>query len=140
MNTKKNIILTVLVVFLIGLIITGGSYAYFAWAGGTNKNIIFNTASNLKDDIVYDEGESQFVGDFKVSNTYNQGIHSTISLYKTSEAANVNLLATIHMDINAIGTNMKKSTALKWVVTQGTSTNPGQVLAEGNFIDIHMNG
>ena len=133
-NTKKTLIITIAILF-IGLLITGGSYAYFAWSGGVNKNIIFNTASNLKNYIVYDEGDSKFVGDFKVSNNYNQGIHSTISLYKTEEAANFNLLATIHMDVNAIGENMKKSTALKWVVTSGKSSNPGTVLASGNFID-----
>ena len=68
MNTRKSTILTILIVFLIGMIITRGSYAYFAWASGENKNIIFNTASNLKNYIVYDEGESKFVGDFNVSN------------------------------------------------------------------------
>ena len=44
------------------------------------------------------------------------------------------MLASIMMDINAIGSNMKTSSALKWVVTEGTSTNIGNVLAQGNFI------
>ena len=132
---KNKIILYSIVIFLVGLIITGGSYAFWSWASNTNKNIVFNTAQNLKNYIVYDEGDSSFTGELNVSNNYLTGsIHSTISIYKTQAAANVNLVATIHMDINQIGENMKKSTALKWVVTEGKSTNPGTVLAKGNFI------
>ena len=57
-----------------------------------------NIKQELEEYVVYDEGESKFVGDFKVSDTYQEGIHSTISLYKKEDAANVDLLATIKMD------------------------------------------
>ena len=53
---------------------------------------------------------------------------------KKDGAANVSLMATINMDINAIGETMKVSPALKWVVTSGDSTNVGDVLSSGNFI------
>ena len=135
--TKKKAILLSITILFIGLIITAGSYAFWSWSSNTNKNIVFNTAKELRNYVVYDEGESKFVGDFKVSSNYTDGIHSTISLYKTSEAANVDLVATIYMDINSIGNAMKESTALKWKVTQGDSTNPGTTLAEGNFIGIN---
>ena len=64
-------------------------------------------------------------------------MHSTISLYKTSEAANVDLKATIHMDIKTIGTNIASSRALKWMITSGTSSNVGSVLASGDFIGVN---
>ncbi len=129
---KKKITIITIVVFVVGLIIAGGSYAFWSWSGNVNKNVIFNVASNLKNYIVYNEGESAFTGELNVSNSYQtNSIHSTISIYKTT---NANLLATIHMDVNQIGSNMKQSTALKWVVTDGNSSNPGTVLAKGNFI------
>ena len=129
---KKKIALITIVVFVVGLIITGASYAFWSWSSNVNKNVVFNVASNLKNYIVYNEGESAFTGELRASNNYQtNSIHSTISIYKTT---NVSLLATIHMDINRIGSNMKQSTALKWVVTEGTSSNPGTVLAKGNFI------
>ena len=132
--TKKKAILLSITILFIGLIITAGSYAFWSWSSNTNKNIVFNTAKELRNYVIYDEGESKFIGDFKVSTSYTDGIHSTISLYKTSEAANVDLLATIYMDINSIGNNMKESTALKWTVTEGDDQEIGSILAEGNFI------
>ena len=129
---KKKIVLMTIVVFVAGLIITGASYAFWSWSSNINKNVVFNTASNLKNYVIYNEGESNFTGELNASNNYLTGsIHSTISIYKTT---NVNLLATIHMDINQIGSNMKVSSALKWVVTEGTTSNVGSVLAKGNFI------
>ena len=133
MNKKNSIILIIAVLFL-GLLVSGGTYAYWTWNSNVNKNIVFNTAKNLQEYIVYDEGNSSFTGNLEVSNSFNQGIHSTISIRKTAEAANVDLVASIMMDINSIGTNMKQSSALKWVVTSGDSTNVGSVLAQGNFI------
>ena len=103
---KKQLIYSILALFLIGFIVTGGTFAYLSWRSDNNKSVIFNTAKNLEKYIVYDEGDSKFIGDFKVSSTYTEGMHSTISLYKTSEAANVNLLATINMDVNSIGNYM----------------------------------
>lgn len=133
MNKKNAIILTIMILFL-GLLISGGTYAYWSWTNNSHKNIVFNTAKELQEYIVYDEGNSSFIGSLEVGNSFNQGIHSTISIKKTAEAANVDLVASIMMDINLIGTNMKQSSALKWVVTSGDSTNVGNVLAQGNFI------
>ena len=106
MNRKNAIILSI-VILLLGLLITGGTYAYWSWTSNTNKTVVFNTSKDLQEYIVYDEGESAFVGEFQVSNTYTQGIHSTISVRKTAEAANVDLVATIMMDINSIVNNIK---------------------------------
>ncbi len=129
---KKKITIITIVVFVVGLIIAGSSYAFWSWTSNINKNVVFNVANDLRNYIIYNEGNSTFTGELNVSNNYQTGgIHSTISIYKTT---NVNLLATIHMDINQIGPNMKVSSALKWVVTEGTSSNPGTVLAKGNFI------
>ena len=129
---KKKITIITIVVFVVGLIIAGSSYAFWSWTSNVNKNVVFNIASNLRNYIVYNEGESAFTGELNVSNSYLTGsIHSTISIYKTT---NVNMLATIHMDVNQIGPNMKNSTALKWVVTAGTVSNVGAELAHGNFV------
>ena len=117
MDKKKSIIL-IITVFLLGILTTAGSFAYWSWQSDTNKNIVFNTAKELQEYIEYDEGESTFVGNFQIGNTYLDGIHSTIAINKTQEAANVRLLATINMDINAIGLNMAKSSALLELVLE----------------------
>ena len=129
---KKKITIITIVVFVVGLIIAGSSYAFWSWTSNVNKNVVFNIASNLRNYIVYNEGESAFTGELQVSNSYQTGsVHATVSIYKTT---NVNMLATLHMDVNQIGPNMKNSTALKWVVTEGTATNVGSELAHGNFV------
>ena len=133
MSKRKGLLLA-FVTIIVGLFITAGSYAFWSWTSGTNKSVSFNIAKALRNYIVYDEGDSQFSGEFKVGNTYTSGIHSTISISKTAEAANIDLMAIIHMDINQIGENMKNSPALKWQVTLGNSSNPGTTLAKGNFV------
>ena len=135
MNRKKTVILIIIVLFM-GLLVSGGTYAYWSWTSNSHKNIVFNTAKELKDYIVYNEGNSSFIGNLKASNSFGQGIHSTISIKKKndSDIANVDLVASIMMDINSIGTNMKQSSALRWFVTSGDSINGGDLLAQGNFI------
>ena len=135
MTTKKKLLI-IISIFLIGLVIIGSTYAFWTWTSNTTKNVIINTSDDIKNYIVYDDGESTFSGNFEVSNSYNQGMHATISIYKTNAAANVDLTAIIHMDVKSIGTNMANSSALKWVVTSGTYNNPGSVLAQGNFINV----
>jgi len=135
---RKKLILIICVLFL-GVLVTGGTYAYWTWNSDTNKNIVFNTSKELSQYITYDEGESKFVGDFKVSDSYTDGLHSTIAIGKKTEASDVTLVATINMDINEIGTNMKNSSALKWVVTSGDSINPGEVLSSGDFLGVNNN-
>ena len=133
MKSKKKLLI-ITTIFFIGLVIIGSTYAFWTWTSNTAKNVVFNTANNLKKYIVYDEGESTFSGNFEISSSFNQGMHSTISMYKTSEAANVDLVATINMKIDEIGPNMANSRALKWKITSGTITNIGNELASGNFI------
>ena len=132
MKNKKIIYLTIGLLVIV-LLISLGTFAYWNWMSGENKNVVFNTSKALKDYITYNDGESKFVGDFQVSDSYLDGVHTTISM-KKDKAANVSLMATINMDINAIGETMKVSPALKWVVTSGDSTNVGDVLSSGNFI------
>ena len=133
MTTKKHIII-IITILLLGLIITGSSYAFWTWNSNVTKSVIFNTSDELKSYIVYDAGESRFVGDFQISSIHTDGTHSTFSVYKTQEAANVTLMATVHISVKDIGITMQNSPALKWTLTEGDSTNPGNVLASGNFI------
>ncbi|MBR7041975.1 MAG: hypothetical protein IKI04_00580 [Bacilli bacterium] len=135
MKSKKQVL--IIIILLIGLVIIGSTYAFWTWTSNTSKNVIINTSDDLKNYVIYNEGESKFSGSFEVSNSYNDGIYSTISLYKASEVANVDLNAIIHMNINEIGTNMATSSALKWVVTSGTSSNSGSILSQGNFINVN---
>ena len=81
MNKKINIIR---ILFLLGIIFTilGGTFAYWNWMSTTDKEIVFNTSKELQEYIIYDSGESKFVGDFQIGSSYLDGIHTTVSIYK----------------------------------------------------------
>ncbi len=134
-SKKKNIYLIGSILFAIILIVVG-TFSYWTWTSNENKNIVFNTAKGLSDYIIYDSGESKFVGDFKTSNSYTDGVHTTVSVYKKEEASEAMLYATIYMKVNSIGSNLSNTKGLKWVITEGDSTNTGNVLAEGDFVGI----
>ena len=134
MSRKKRIILISIIIVLVLSLVVAGTYALWTWNSNVNKNVVFNTSKGMQYYIYYDAGESKFVGDFQVSDTYTGGIHTTITMGKSSEIANIGLYATINMTIKAIGSNLANSSALKWVITKGNSTNPGTVLNSGNFI------
>lgn len=91
-NKRKKYLIIAL--SIVAIFIFAGTYAYWNWTSGENKNVVFNTSKNLKDYITYDDGESKFVGDFQVSDSYLDGVHTTISMKKDG-AANVSLMATI---------------------------------------------
>ena len=134
MSRKKRIILISIIIVLVLSLVVAGTYALWTWNSNVNKNVVFNTSKGMQYYIYYDAGESKFVGDFQVSDTYTGGIHTTITMGKSSEIANIGLYATINMTIKAIGSNLANSSALKWVITKGNSTNPGTVLNSGSFI------
>ena len=134
MSRKKRIILISIIIILVLSLVVAGTYALWTWNSNVNKNVVFNTSKGMQYYIYYDAGESKFVGDFQVSDTYTGGIHTTITMGKSSEVANIGLYATINMTIKAIGSNLANSSALKWVITKGNSTNPGTVLNSGSFI------
>ena len=131
--SKRKYILLIIAVILVGLIITGASYAFWSITSD-NKSLTFNTAGNLKKYINYDNGNGIFSGTLQVGNSYSTGIHTTIAVSKKQAASNVALTGTIYLDVNAIGNNMKNSSALKWAVTSGTSSPAGTLLASGNFM------
>lgn len=131
MNDKGKKILLVIVLLIIALV--GGTYAFWTWTSPENKNVVFNTSNGLKEFIVYDEGDSKFVGDFQVADSYTGGVHTTVSISKTASASNVDFYATIYMDINKIGTNLRSTPGLKWTVTKGDSTST-TVVSSGDFV------
>ena len=131
MNDKGKKILLVIVLLIIALV--GGTYAFWTWTSPENKNVVFNTSNGLKEFIVYDEGDSKFVGDFQVADSYTGGVHTTVSISKTASASNVDFYATIYMDINEIGTNLRSTPGLKWTVTKGDSTST-TVVSSGDFV------
>ena len=127
---KRKLMLLIAGVFFAALLFTSASYAFWSWVSNTNKSIVFNTSSNVKNYVVYDAGEASFVGDLGL----NSSIHSTISINKNTN--DINLNATIHMNINSIGDNMKSTTALKWKVTNGDDTTFNDTpIASGDFMD-----
>ena len=128
---NKKLFLGLAIIFVL-LFILGGSYAFWIWNSNTTKNVIFNTVGDLKNYIVYDEGESKFIGKLGL----NSPIYTTIAINKTTN--DVNLVATIHMNIKKIGSNMNTSQALKWKVTEGDSSSfSDNALASGNFINVN---
>lgn len=131
MNDKGKKILLVIVLLIIALV--GGTYAFWTWTSPENKNVVFNTSNGLKEFIVYDEGDSKFVGDFQIADSYTGGVHTTVSISKTASASNVDFYATIYMDINEIGTNLRSTPGLKWTVTKGDSTST-TVVSSGDFV------
>ena len=134
MSRKKRIILISIIIVLLVSLVVAGTYALWTWNSNVNKNVVFNTSKGMQYYIYYDAGESKFVGDFQASDSYTGGIHTTITMGKSSEIANIGLYATINMTIKAIGSNLANSSALKWFITKGNSTNPGTVLNSGSFI------
>jgi len=117
---RKKIILFVGLLLFVGLIV-GGTFAYWTWNSTENKSVVFNTVGNVSDYIVYDEGSSYFIGDFKPTNSYCESVNTTVSFYKTEDANEIALRATINMDVNSIGANIANSSDVYWVVTKGDS-------------------
>ena len=129
---KNRNIRLIIGVILLGLLIIAGTFSLWIWGSNENKDVVFNTSKKLQEYIIYDSGESKFVGDFQVGSSYTSGVHTTVSIYKSSEVNNVPLYATINMKVKSIGDNLS-SEALKWTVTKGNATSNGDVLASGNF-------
>ncbi len=130
---KKNKTLILLMVLGVIMILLGSTFAYFSWRSGENKEVVFNTSKGLQEYIIYDSGESKFVGDFQVGTSYTSGVHTTVSIYKSDKISDKMLYATINMKVKEIGENLNNSEALKWTVTLGNATSNGKVLASGNF-------
>ena len=132
MNKKKKTLI-LMMVFSVIMILLGSTFAYFSWRSGENKEVVFNTSKGLQEYIIYDSGESKFVGDFQVGSSYTSGVHTTVSIYKSDKISDKMLYATINMKVKDIGENLNNSEALKWTVTLGNATSNGEVLASGNF-------
>jgi len=139
---KKDIILFA-AIFLVLSMIAGGTYAYWQWVNEEETSVIFNTTKGIDEYIYYDAGESHFVGNFQPSSNHCGGESNTVSFYikngspaavteKDSSGKGV-LYTTLMMNVNAIDASITSSSAVKWAVTQGSSSDCGTVLAFGNF-------
>lgn len=132
----KNNVLLFVSIFIALLLVSGGTYAYWRWVSGENKEIGFNTLASIEPYIVYNEGDSHFVGNFQPSDSHcSDSIYNTISLNKTTDATEMMLVSSIKMDVNAIGTNISNSDSVYWVVNEGTScaSSLSDALAYGTF-------
>ena len=132
--SKKNSILFV-TILCIGLLISAGTYAFWTWTSNVNKSVVFNVASGFEQYIIYDEGESSFIGNFQPSDNYCSALRNTISFRKTTD--DVDFYATIYMNVNEIGNNISNSDSVYWIVTSGDSTgctgNLSDALSYGTF-------
>ena len=135
MNNKNKTIKIVLILIII-LTLVGATFAFWIFNSDINKDIIFNTNKKLEEYIIYDSGESKYVGNFNLGSNYLEGVHTNISIYKTKEASNTLLYASINMTINEIGNNMKMLPGLKWLVTLDNDTYNKTILASGDFLNI----
>ena len=129
---KNRNIRLIIGTILLGLLFIAGTFSLYIWDANDNKDVVFNTSKKLQEYIIYDSGESKFVGDLQVGSSYTSGVHTTVSIKKDSEVNNIPLYATINMKVKSIGDNLS-SEALKWTVTKGNATSNGDVLASGNF-------
>ena len=126
---KKTILIITIILF--GLIIIGSSYALWTYTSSNRKRVgLWTSVSGLKNYIIYDDGQAQFVGNLGEG----ESIHATISINKNTN--DIDLTATINMNVNVIGATMKTSPALKWKVTSGDDTTfYNTPLASGDFVD-----
>lgn len=145
---KKNDIVLFITIFSVLLLIAGGTYAYWIWnSNSTNayKNVVFNTSKDIEKLVVYDEGDSIFIGNFQPTNVHcGSNSYNVISFYIDTTGLNtkeiqdlnkVDIVATINMDINAISEYMSESNDIYWVVTNGNaSACTGELVsASGSF-------
>ena len=119
--------------------ISGVTYAFWTWNSSVNKDVVFTTA-DIEKYIVYDEGDSKFIGNFQPVNTFCESVNTTISFYKKNDVSNMAFNASIKMDINSIGNNIASSDDVYWIVTLGDNNidcsdgiNSDNVLAYGTF-------
>ena len=117
---QKNIMLIVTIISILLITVTG-TFAYWYYRG-INKDITLVTGIGINsDDIIYNVGESYFIGDFQPTMSFCQSISTTLSFRKTNKAANNMLSATINMDVNDIGDNIAMSNDVYWVITSGNN-------------------
>ena len=140
MKMKKKSIILFSLIFLMVLMLSAGTYAYWIWNSNTDKNVVFNTVSGVEKYIVYDEGNSYFIGDFQPNDNFCEAANTTVSFYKTGEATSIMLNATIFMDVNSIGANITTTDDIYWVITTGDNNitcddglNSSEVVNYGTF-------
>ena len=83
MHTPKNKLITIITILFIGLLITGGSYAYFAWPGGGG----YIGGGPISDGSSYIYGFTN-ASDCGLSSSYSSGV--TLRSGSASMTAGVN--------------------------------------------------
>ena len=133
---KKDVIMFVSI-FCVLALISGGTFAYWSWQSGTTNSVIFNTSKGIAEYIIYDEGNSHFIGDFKPSSSYcTGGVHNTLSFSKKSEASDVGLTATINMTVNHLSSVVSSTSGshVHYALVRGdSSVCSGNVIKQGTF-------
>lgn len=105
--------------FLIMVLVSGSTYAYWVWNSDFNTDVVFYTSKEIEEYIEYDAGNSHFIGDFQPTANFCQSANTTHTFRKTTEALYIELRASIKMNVNSIGENTSASDSVYWVLTTG---------------------
>ena len=122
MDKKRKInyaICLSITLFLIMVLVSGSTYAYWVWNSESNTDVVFYTSKEIQEYIEYTAGDSHFIGDFQPTGSFCESAHTTHAFQKTMEALYIELRATIKMNVNFIGENTAASDSVYWVLTTG---------------------
>ena len=134
-NMPKNNKTIILLFIIILLAVAGITYSVYKWSGGdANKTDVTVNLNGYDKYIEYSHTPSTLNESLEPTSTFTEGDHVTISINKTTEAANIPLYAHIYFDINEIGVNQAQDEGIKWVLTSGDETST-TVLTSGTFKD-----
>jgi hypothetical protein len=128
---KGNRIKIVLFTITLILVVVGITVSLFKWSTTTNTSVVVNT-NGYDDYIVYTKGEDTTNTSLEPVTSFNEGMHSSITIYKKSTATNIPLYAHFYIDVSSIGTNLTTDNGLKWAITKGDETST-DILASGTF-------
>ena len=120
---NKYMLITFLSVLIIACILS--TVAIYTWTSSTNTNVAL-TLNGLDAYINYKEGKDTINGSLVPGSDYASGISTEIELWRSPDFSG-DIYATIFLDIESIGTNMK--TALKWAIVSNDV-----LLDEGDFV------
>lgn len=142
-NKRKFIIIVAVILSI--LFVAAGTYALWVWNSSINKNVVMNTITGIGKEIIYNEGDSKIKEGFKPTSNFCEAEYTTISFYKSGSLAHIDVNAVINMQLKSIGSNMKSSSSVYWIVTAGNNEdisdcsaglNSSSILSYGNFNNV----
>lgn len=124
---KKQLIYTILAVVALGILLVGGTYAFFMFTVGGNTPI--NTDSK-NFEVSYVGGGSSFEGELELVNDKDDGYKKTLTIKTLNSSVDVDL--NLFLTIDSITSNLAIS-AFKWEVYGYDSSNQEVYSNTGTF-------